>query len=377
MSGAAETRPRVLFVLPNFAGGGAERVALLLLSKLDRSAFAPQLAVLDATGPLRSLLADDTVLYDLAQPRLSRALPALLVLVRRQRPAVVFATQGYLNVTLLAARPLLPLGTRIALRESNTPSQSLPNRRHPGLMAWAYRRFYPKADLLFCQHRQTETEMAEHFGVPAGRIIGLPNPVPAALLRAAAAAPLRTPGPGLRFVAAGRLTRQKGFDRLIEIFVGLPDDARLTIHGEGDDVGALRQRIADLGLEERVTLAAFTDRLPAELAGADACVISSRWEGLPNVALESLAVGTPVIATPESGGIAELAAAAVPGAVIIAPWGEPFRKRMAACRPRDLQAPAESLLPPRYDIDGVAATFNAALRRLLADDTVLGYEERS
>jgi glycosyltransferase involved in cell wall biosynthesis len=367
----AETRAKVLFVLPNFAGGGAERVALILLAALDRSVFDPQLAVLDGSGPLRRLLPGDARLHEIGRPRLSRALPGLLALIRRERPAVVFATQGYLNIALLAARPFMPRGTRIALRESNTPSQSLPNRRFPRLMAWAYRRFYPRADLLFCQHRQTEQEMRESFGVPAARITALPNPVPVGRLRDAAARPLRQPGAGLRFVAAGRLDRQKGFDRLIELFAGLPGDARLTIYGEGGGHAALSQLIDRLDLRRRVTLAGFTDALPAALAGADACLISSRWEGLPNVALEALACGTPVIATPESGGIAELAEAAAPGAVTLAPWGEPFGECLAACRPRQLESPAASLLPPRYALENVAAIFNSRLRKLAGKAEVL------
>jgi glycosyltransferase involved in cell wall biosynthesis len=364
MSGREIGRVKVLFVLANFAGGGAERVALTLFQRLDRNVFVPHLAVLEAAGPLRDLLPGDAVLHDLGQPRLSRALPKLVGLIRRERPAVVFATQGYLNVALLALGPLLPPGTRLALRESNTPSQSLPNRRFPRLMAWAYRRFYPRADLLFCQHRQTATEMRRNFAVPQHRITALPNPVDVVRLRAAAASPRRLPGPGLRFVAAGRLHRQKGFDRLLALFAELPSDAQLTIHGEGGEAEALRAQIDNLDLRGRVTLAGFTEDLPAVLAGADACLLASRWEGLPNVALEALAVGTPVIATPECGGIAELAEAAEPGAVTIAPWGENFRAGLIACVPRRPQAPSRSLLPPRYDVDAVAAIFNTALRRL-------------
>ena len=375
MSASEEDRAKALFVLANFAGGGAERVALTLLRRLDREDFAPQLAVLEASGPLKDLLPGDAVLHDLAQPRLSRALPGLIRLIRRERPAVVFATQGYLNVTLLALRPLLPPGTRFALRESNTPSQSLPNRRAPRLMAWAYRRFYPRSDLLFCQHRQTAAELRDDFAVPAARIVALPNPVDVARLRAAAVSPRRKPGPGLRFAAAGRLHRQKGFDRLIELFAGLPDDAQVTIHGEGPEEAALRAEIDSLGLRERVTLAGYTKDLPAALAGADACLLASRWEGLPNVALEALAVGTPVIATPECGGIAELAEAAPPGAVTIAPWGEDFRAALLACALREPAAPAPSLLPAGYDVDRVAETFNAALRRL-AGRADTGYEGR-
>lgn len=362
MEERSQDRAKVLFVLANFAGGGAERVALTLLQRLDRDAFAPLLAVLEATGPLRSLLPGDTALHDLGRPRLSRALPGLVRLIRRERPDIIFATQGYLNVALLALRPLLPPGTRFALRESNTPSQSLPNRRAPRLMAWAYRRFYPRSDLLFCQHRRTAMELQQLFAVPAARIVALPNPVDVAQRRQAAARPRRVPGPGLRFVAAGRLHRQKGFDRLIELFAELPGDAHLTLHGEGGDAAALQAQVDALGLRTRVTLAGFTADLPAVLAGADACLLASRWEGLPNVALEALAVGTPVIATPACGGIAELAEAAPPGAVTIAPWGEAFRAVLCACTPRQPQSLPDSLLPPCYDVDAVAATFNTALR---------------
>lgn len=370
---AANAKTSVLFVLPNFAGGGAERVALTLLAGLDQEQFNAQLAVLDSQGPLRSLLAGNTTLFEVNQPRLRRALPGLLKLIRQQRPAIVFATQGYLNIALLAARSFMPSGTRLALRESNTPSQSLPNRKHPKIMAWAYRRFYPRADLLFCQHRQTEQEMVDDYGVAAARIVTLPNPVPQSRLREAAAKPLRHPGSGLRFVTAGRLHRQKGFDRLIELFAQLPEDSHLTIYGEGDDREALEQRIRRLDLGQRVVLAGFTDRLPAALAGADACLIASRWEGLPNVALESLACGTAVIATPESGGIAELAAAA-PGAVSVAAWGPEFRDRMVSCPQRNLTAPDESLLPQRYALERVAEDFNRHLSALAHSS---GYPERS
>lgn len=375
MTGSAGPRARILFVMPNFAGGGAERVALTLLDRLDRAKFKPQLAVLEGSGPLRPLLSADAMLHDLEQPRLSRALPALIGLIRRQRPAVVFASQGYLNVALLALRFLMPPGTRLALRESNTPSQSLPNRRYSRLMAWAYRRYYPGADLVFCQHRRTERELSKKFGVPAARIVTLPNPVPEAALRSAAAPPFRPAEAGRNFVAAGRLDRQKGFDRLIALFAGLPDDCRLTIYGEGGEREVLLRQVGERGLQGRVTLAGFSDRLPAALAGADACIVSSRWEGLPNVALEALAVGTPVIATEESGGIAELAETAVPGAVTVVPWGDAFAAAMAARSARQPAQPAPSLLPERYRVESVAAIFNAELAKLtkaMADRRAMG-----
>lgn len=351
--------PAVLFVLPNLAGGGAERVTLTLLDNLDRSRFAPELAVFETAGPLHASLRSDVPLHDLKRPRLSRALPALLRLIRRRRPAVVFATHGYVSLALLAARPVLPKDTRIVVRESNTPSQSLPSGAFPWATRFAYRRLYPRAEAILCQHRKTEEEMRDHFGVAPERVKSLPNPVDSIALRAAAEPVSREPGDGPRFVAAGRLTRQKGFDRLLDMMVELADETHLTICGSGPEQAALQARAADLGLSERVRFAGFRQPLAPLLAGADACLVPSRWEGLPNVALEALACGTAVIASPESGGIAELA-----GAVTIAEIGPPFVEAMKAVVPGDADGLPASRLPARYDLAETLSRFMAIVEHV-------------
>lgn len=342
---------RVVAVLPSLAGGGAERVTLTLLAGLDRQRFDPHLVLLHRAGPLEAVLPADLPMTDLQQPRLSRAMPALLSALRRLHPDVTFSTLGYVNLGLLAMRGFYP--GRLVVREANLPSLSLPRSPHPHLTALGYRCLYRHADRVLATSQRMAGELAD-LGVPPGVLGILPNPVRVAALRRQAALPQRLPGDGLRLVAAGRLTEQKGFDRLIPLLSGMPG-LRLLILGEGPQRGML----ADLARQHGVAveMPGFVQDAPAWFAGADAVVLPSRWEGMPNTALEALACGTPVIATPDSGGIAEIATAAAASAVSVVPHGSEFAAAVRKLAPRSETVLRSSLLPASCDAEIVVRQF--------------------
>jgi glycosyltransferase involved in cell wall biosynthesis len=352
---------RIAFVLPSFAGGGAERVVLTLARGLPAERFDIHIVVLDGTGPLQGEVPDGIPVHDLGHARLWRALPALGICLRRLRPQVVVPTIVHLNLAVLGLRPCLGRGTRIYARESNTPSRSLESLSRPALFRWGCRRLYPRADGILCNARVVAGELARDFRVPRDRIHLIDNPVDTMRLRDAAAPARRTPGPGPRFVAAGRLTHQKGFDRLIDAMAHAGPESRLTILGQGPEREPLGRCVAALGLEGRVTLAGYESVPWPHYAGADAFLLPSRWEGMPNAALEALACGTPVIATPEAGGIAEVAANATAGAVTVVPIGMEFKAAMEAIPPTPANGPRESLLPHRFELATVAQGLGALL----------------
>ena len=136
-------------------------------------------------------------------------------------------------------------------------------------------------------------------------------------------------------------------------------DDRLCVFGDGSDRAALQDRARERDAVGRIRFAGFDSAPWPWFAGADAVLIPSRWEGLPNVALEALACGTPVIATPESGGIAEVAAAAPPGAVTVAAWGDAFRSALTKVVPLPVNGTRPSLLPGHYERERVIEQFTA------------------
>ena len=353
--------PRVLFVLPSFEIGGSQRVLLTLLRALDRQRFDPELVVFEAEGGLRHMVPPDVPMHDLKQPRLRNALRALSQTLRARQPDTIFSTLGYVNLAVAAMRPFLRRRARLVIRESNVPSRALPALRNAGALRLGYRLLYPRVDTIICQSRAIEDELVHDFGVARERTAQMRNPVDVATIRDAAQRTERAAGRGQRFIAVGHLIRQKGYDQLLDSFAQLPRHAHLVLCGDGAERGALQQQAQRLGLTDRVRFTGFVGNPWTAVAGADAFLMPSRWEGMPNAALEALACGTPVIATPDAGGLTEVAAAAPAGAVALASPGTAFLAAMKSVQPRIDTRLRDSMLPDEFRLERVSARFQELL----------------
>ncbi len=294
------------FVLPNFRAGGAERVVLSFLSELDRDRFAPELIVFQDEGVFADLRPADVPMHILGAKRMRSVIWPLVKLIRTRRPDLVFSSHSYVNLALLASRLVLPNTTKIVVREPSTPSKSLPDTNYGWLLNLGYHVFFRRADRVICLNEEAKQDLATRFRVNPSRLVLLPNPVAVSFLRDSVGEPCRD-GAGRRLVAAGRLTRAKGFDSLLRALKHTDEDVFLTIYGDGPEEDSLQALCRSLGLQHRVRFAGFEKHLAAALAGADALVAPSRWEGFPNIVLEALACGTVVISSSSAGGVRELA----------------------------------------------------------------------
>jgi len=103
-------------------------------------------------------------------------------------------------------------------------------------------------------------------------------------------------------ISVGRLVRQKGFSKLIDAFsrVNLPETS-LVIVGDGPLKSNLKRQITRLGIKDRVHLVGYQKESLSLIKSADLFVLSSLWEGMPNVVLEAMALKCPVIATAVAG----------------------------------------------------------------------------
>ncbi|MCA8926619.1 MAG: glycosyltransferase family 4 protein [Alphaproteobacteria bacterium] len=161
-------------------------------------------------------------------------------------------------------------------------------------------------------------ERAKALGVPAERIAVLRNGVDDQVFQPVdgSAWRLRAGDAATVIVSVGNLISAKGHDLVIRALTDLPG-IHLLIAGKGPEHGALAALAAELGLADRVHLVGTMpqEELKALYSAADALVLASEREGWPNVLLEAMACGTPVVAT-NVGGIPEIVTEPVAGRIV-------------------------------------------------------------
>lgn len=304
------SRPRVLFVIPTLHVGGTQRVFTNLLNGLSGQGVDLHLATVH-DGPFRDQLSREVRIHVLRGGRAMTALPRLCSLIRRLRPEAVVTAAFRMNLGVMLMRPALPGRTRYLIREVSLFDSQLPQgwrgRALRALAACAFR----QADLVVCQSDFMADELRQSLGLPAGRMRTIFNPVSFEDIaqRAAGDDPFPPELPGPRVLGVGRLSREKGFDRLLSAFPALCErrpGSQLWILGDGAERPALVRQAEQLGIASRVHLPGVQDNPYRWMRHADLMVVPSRHEGMPNSALEAIACECPLVVLDHPGGTREM-----------------------------------------------------------------------
>jgi glycosyltransferase involved in cell wall biosynthesis len=299
--------------MPNFEGGGAERMMIRLASGMERHCRV-DLVVANSHGPLRAEVPGHVRCIDLGSRGVVFALPRFVRYLRRVRPIAVIATLPHANIVAVLAARLSGAAIQVFVREASTPSMVETDRWDwRGLvMPFLMRLFYPLADRVIAVSAGVAHDLHEFIGIRPDKIAIIYNPVVDSSVKKASLEQVDHPWLGDSqlpvVLSVGRLGREKDFDTLIRAFAlvlrRLP--ARLLILGEGRERPALEELIRSLGLSPSVQLPGFISNPFPYMAASSVYVLSSKREGLPGALIQALACGCKVVSTDCPSGPSEI-----------------------------------------------------------------------
>lgn len=297
---------RVALFMPTLGGGGAERVMIHLAGKLADEGLVVALVVASSVGVLRTEISSHVELVDLGAGRVMSAIMPLSAWLTAWRPDALIACQGHANVVAYLAHRRAGTRCRLILREVSTPSV---NMKSVGLvmrtLLWLLMRWaYVRADAVVAVSHGVADDLRRYLMADLPRLRVIYNPVVDEGLYAKAEQPIEHPwfarDESIPVVlAVGRLTEAKNYELLMRAFalVVREQKARLLILGEGEDRPKLQQLIEELQLSECVLMPGFDSNPYKYMKHCSVYVMSSRWEGLPGVLIQALALQASIVST--------------------------------------------------------------------------------
>ena len=360
---------RLTFLVTELDAGGAERMLSELVCRLDRDRWQSSVICLGRPGRLVDRLERSGIEVICLGARGAGDLRVLYGLVRelrRRRPALLQTWLYHANVAGAVAGCLAGVGRIVGgIRVAE---------RRAGLRLRFERWTGCCVERHVCVSRGV-AEFAAAAGLSSSKLVVIPNGVDADRFEGVAPADLASLGipPATRvLLVIGRLDRQKAPARAVEVLARLAEargDVHLLFVGDGPLFRQLERVAADNGLTDRVHLAGRRGDVPALLAAGQALLLPSRWEGMPNVVLEAMAAGLPVIAG-DVEGIDELIETGESGLVV--PAGDVEQLADATAQGLDddqfarrLGDAARSRVRLRFSLDLMVRRYDELYRSLL------------
>jgi glycosyltransferase involved in cell wall biosynthesis len=285
---------RLFYLVGQLRAGGLERQLCYLLQTMNRDRYRPAVAVWNYHEEdiyVTYIRALDVPLYPLpwASSRAFR-LEALRRLIRQIKPEVIHSYSFYTNFAAWWAA----LGTR-ATAVGAVRGDFTRDREMSGPLLGRLSARWPRSQV-FNSFAAAETARRSRSLFTPGQLSVVRNGLDLQRFRTT---PLSTVGRA-RILAVGSLLPVKRWDRLLAAALALKQrrlDFLVQIVGDGPLRGSLKNQVELLRIADCVEFVGHSDNVPALLADATLLVHPSDSEGCPNVVMEAMACGRPVVAT--------------------------------------------------------------------------------
>jgi len=273
--------------------GGAERVISNLVNHMNRDKFEVHLCLFKKKGALVETINDDVIIHDLQATRVLSSVHKLWGLILKVKPNIVFSSITHVNLLLSFSAPVLRFilkDTIFVTREVNNPSIRARYMPKSKSLDRFYKYFIGNFDHIIAQSNYMKEDLIGHYGLSDKKITVVNNPLNSTEILSKLSEEKEKNllmDNKINIIAIGNLRRQKGFDKLLEVMNYMDNRFHLNIVGEGIERHNLEAKIAALELQDSISLLGFQSNPYLFMKEADIVVLSSNYEGFPNVILEA------------------------------------------------------------------------------------------
>lgn len=307
MPDSTNSVPHVCLFILKFGDGGVERMMVNIARGLSLIGVKVDFIIKNSNAPYLHLLPERVRVIKFPVAKQSDSLPRLLDYLQQNDPDILLTAKTRDDEIAMQARQRQNGKTRFYLRPGTALVSRMEARGMGRLRRWLKTRnlvkLFNQTDGVVAVSQGVANEVMALSGIPADRINVIKNPTITPELYELSQAEL--PDPWLAedqppvILGIGGLRRQKDFPTLLRAFAQLrrQQPCRLMILGQGNKEAQLKQLAGELAIEEDFRLVGFVDNPYVYLKHAGLFVLSSLWEGSPNVLTEALALGTPSVST--------------------------------------------------------------------------------
>lgn len=299
---------KILFLIHDLGHGGAEKVLVNLVNNMDRTKFDITVMAIFGGGVNEQYLADHIRLIT-PHKKMIRGNIHIMKLFTPQQLFRYYVREHYDLVVSYLEGPSARIVSGCTDRETKLVSWIHCTTHSPAHAARSFRSLaeaaacYGKMDMMAFVAETSRDAFLRNCPYD-GRTVVLYNTNESEKILDLSRTPVQMPGKGLRWCGVGKVTPNKGFDRMIRIQRRLHDDgigSHLCILGDGSQRAELEELASELGVSDQVTFLGYQTNPYPYVAGCDLFVCASHSEGFSTAATEALILGTPVCTVEVSG----------------------------------------------------------------------------